>query len=93
MFFAGIIQRMRLLKVIAIMVIGPSLGVVSGFIIGSRLLPTDPNPGDSFLVIICAAIGFSVSIAASVMLADRSWRHSANLKARQNSNEVLPGGC
>lgn len=89
----GIIQRMRLLKVIAILVIGPLLGVVGGFIVGGLLLPSDPAPGDSFLVIICAAIGFSVSIAASVMLADWSWRHSVNLKTRPNASEVPPRNC
>ena len=37
----GIIQRMRLLKVITILVIGPLLGIASGFIVGGLLLPTD----------------------------------------------------
>jgi len=87
---AGIIQRMRLLKVIAILVIGPVLGVVFGLIVGGLLLPSDPTgrgaPGDGFLVILCTAIGLSVSVAASVMLADRSWRQSANLRTTHNSS-------
>ena len=94
---AGIIQRMRVLKVITILVVGPALGVVVGLIVGGLLLPSDPTgrgaPGDGFLIILCAAVGLSVSIAGSVMLADRSWRHSANLKGRHNSSEVPPGGC
>jgi Co/Zn/Cd efflux system component len=83
--------------VIAILVIGPFLGVVCGVIAGGLLLPADPTghsaPGDGFLVMLCAVVGLLVSIAASVMLADRSWRHSANLKTRRNSSEVPPGGC
>jgi len=88
---------MRLLKVIGILVTGPVLGVVSGLIIGGLLLPPDPTgrgaPGDGFLIMLCAGMGLAVSIAASVMLADWSWRHSANLKTRPNSSDVPPRDC
>lgn len=52
---------MRVLKVIAILVVGPLLGVVFGLILGGLLLPPDPSgrgaPGDGFLVMLCAGIG------------------------------------
>jgi hypothetical protein len=82
--------------VFAILVIGPVLGVMFGLIVGGLLLPSDPAgrgaPGDGFLVILCTGIGLSVSVAGSVMLANRCWRHSANLRARHNSGEETRGG-
>jgi hypothetical protein len=83
---------MRLLKVIGILLIGPVLGVVSGFIVGGLLLPPDPTgrgaPGDGFLIMFSIGIGLAVSIPASVLLAVWSWRRPAHLKARPNPSEV-----
>lgn len=83
---------MRLLKVIGILVIGPVLGAVSGFVVGGLLLPPDPTgrgaPGDGILIIYCVGIGLVVSILASIMLAVWSWRHSTRRKMPPSSSEV-----
>ena len=71
---------MRLFKVICVLVVGPVLGVISGFIVGSLLLPADPTgkgaPGDGFVIIISVLIGLALSIPVSVLLARRTWRRS-----------------
>jgi len=71
---------MRLFKVICVLVIGPVLGVISGFIVGSLLLPPDPTgnaaPGDGFLIVISVLIGLVLSIPAFILLARWTWRRS-----------------
>jgi len=88
---------MRLPKVIGILLGGPVLGVVSGFVVGGLLLPPDPTgrgaPGDGFLIMLCIGIGLAVSIPASVLLAVWSWRRSVHLKTPQNTSEAPSRRC
>jgi hypothetical protein len=66
---------MKLLKAIAILIVGPLLGIVSGFIVGGLALPPDPNfatsgghtaPGDGFAMLPYLFISFAASILMSV---------------------------
>jgi hypothetical protein len=83
---------MRLLKVVGILLIGPVLGVVSGFVVGGLLLPPDATgrgaPGDGFLFMLCIGIGLAVFIPASVLFAVWSWRRSSHLKTPPSPSEV-----
>ena len=83
---------MRLFKVIGILVVGPMLGAVSGFIVGGLLLPPDPTgrgaPGDGFLIMYCVGIGLVVSILTSVLLAVWSWRRSTRQKTAPSASGV-----
>ena len=88
---------MKIAKAAAIFVLGPLLGVLLGLIVGAFATPPDPNfiangshgsPGDGFLIMGCAALGFVVSVFASVML---TWtvprkQRSAGSKSEQLSN-------
>jgi len=67
---------MKFLKAIAILVFGPSLGIVLSFILGA--LPPDPNfvangghasPGDRFLILPYLFTSLLVSVPLSILLA------------------------
>ncbi len=69
---------MKFLKAIAILVFGPSLGMIVAFIMGAVALPLDPNfvangghasPGDGFSILPYLLISLLVSVPLSVVLA------------------------
>jgi hypothetical protein len=69
---------MRVVKVAAILLIGPSLAILIAFFLSALVLPADPNfeingshaaPGDGFLVMGFIFISLIISIPASAMLA------------------------
>jgi hypothetical protein len=72
---------MKIAKVLAIILIGPVIGLVLGFFVGSLFLTSNPSgqgsPGDGFLLILTAGAGFIVFGICSVLIAVRIWRHSA----------------
>jgi hypothetical protein len=88
---------MKIAKAAAILVLGPLLGIFLGFIIGALASPPDPSfvangshgsPGDGFLIMGCAALGFLVSVFVSIALAGSVLRkpRSAESKSEQLSN-------
>jgi hypothetical protein len=88
---------MKIVKAAAILVLGPLLGILLGFIVGAFLSPPDPNfvangshgsPGDGFLIMGCAALGFVVSVFVSIALTWSVLRkpRSAGSKSEQLSN-------
>lgn len=69
---------MKIVKAIAILLVGPLLGCIVGCIIAIFLLPPDPNfasngghaaPGDGFLVILCVLGSLLISVPLSAVLA------------------------
>jgi hypothetical protein len=79
---------MKVLKVVAVIVFGPLLGLALGFFLGGLFLSHDPtgrgSPGDGFLLLCTSGLGFAVSCLGSVLLAVRIWRNSASsAKARE----------
>ena len=88
---------MKIAKTAAILVLGPLLGILLGLIIGAFAIPPDPNfvangshgsPGDGFLIMGCAALGFVVSVFVSIVLTWTVLRkpRSAGSKSEQLSN-------
>jgi hypothetical protein len=88
---------MKIAKAAAILVLGPLLGILLGFIVGAFAIPPDPNfvangshgsPGDGFLIMGCAALGFVVSVFVSIALTWTVLRKpkSAGSKSEQLSN-------
>jgi hypothetical protein len=88
---------MKIAKAAAILVLGPLLGILLGLIIGALAIPPDPNfvangghgsPGDGFLIMGCVAMGFAVSVFASIALAGSVLRkpRNAESKSEQLSN-------
>ena len=88
---------MKIAKAAAILVLGPLLGVFIGFIIGALASPSDPSfvanrshgsPGDGFLIMGCAALGFVVSVFVSIVLTWTLLRkaRSGGSKSEQLSN-------
>lgn len=75
---------MRIAKVIAVMVFGPVLGIVTGFLVGILAMPAQTSaggraPGDGFLIMGCVALGFFISIPVSAILAGKLWSRSGKL--------------
>jgi hypothetical protein len=69
---------MKFLKVLAILLFGPLLGIVVAFVLGSLALPPDPNfvangervsPGDGFSILAYLFISLLVSVPLSFVLA------------------------
>lgn len=88
---------MKIGKVAAILVLGPLLGILLGLIVGVFATPSDPNfvahgshgsPGDGFIIMGCAALGFVVSIFVSIALTWTVLRkpRSVGSKTEQVSN-------
>lgn len=69
---------MKLVKVMAVVLIGPIIGLILGAIIGGFFLPADPSPGDGFLPILTGAAGGIVFLTGSVLLAVRIWTRSSD---------------
>jgi hypothetical protein len=68
-------------KVMAVMVFGPVLGILVGFLVGILAMPAQMRgraPGDGLLVIGCA-LGFFVSIPVSAVMAGKLWSRSGKL--------------
>ena len=72
---------MKIIKVIAVIVIGPAVGLVLGFFFGTLFLPSDATghgaPGDGFLLILTGGVGFIVFFIGSALFAGRIWRRSS----------------
>jgi len=88
---------MKIAKAAAILVLGPLLGILLGLVVGAFAIPSDPNfvangshgsPGDDFLIMGCAALGFVVSIFVSIVLTWPVLRkpRSSGSKSEQMSN-------
>jgi hypothetical protein len=87
---------MKIAKAAAILVLGPLLGILLGLIIGAVAIPPDPNfvangshgsPGDGFLIMGCAALGFVVSVFVSIALAGSVLRRP---RSAESKSEQLP---
>jgi hypothetical protein len=62
----------RVATIIAIVLSGPVLGILGGFVLGMCLLPADTAntgraPGDGFMIIGCIALGLFVFVPLSVI--------------------------
>jgi hypothetical protein len=68
---------MRMVKVIAVMLVGPIIGLMLGFFLGSFFIPSNPAPGDGFLLIFTGGAGFIVFCVVSALFAARIWRRSS----------------
>ena len=88
---------MKIAKAATILVLGPLLGILLGLIVGALASPPDPNfvangshgsPGDGFLVMGCAALGFAISVFVSIALAGSVLRkpRSSGPKSEQLPN-------
>jgi hypothetical protein len=71
-------RSMRIVKAVAIVLIGPALGILIAFFLGALTLPPDLNfaangghaaPGDGFLVMGYMVFSLMISIPSSVLLA------------------------
>ncbi|HEV2729500.1 MAG TPA: hypothetical protein VGV15_05670 [Terriglobales bacterium] len=70
---------MKVSKVITVVILGPLLGAVIGFCLGTFSVPIgDPQasraPGDGFLIILYVLGGFAIGVLASSVIAFRIWR-------------------
>jgi hypothetical protein len=69
----------KVLKAIAILILGPLLGVLIAFVAGALALRPDPNfakgghaaPGDGFLIMLFLGISLLVSVPISIAAAFR----------------------
>jgi hypothetical protein len=72
---------MKIVQIIAVILIGPTVGLILGFFLGSLFLPSDPTghgaPGDGFLLILTAGVGFIVFFIGSALFAAKIWRRSS----------------
>ena len=79
---------MRAVKVLAVMLVGPLMGIVAGFVASLALLPDGPgavvgsSPGDGFLIIGLVLLGFVVSLLISVAIAVAIGRQSSQPTAQ-----------
>ncbi len=71
---------MKFAKAIAVLLGGPSLGIVGAFLLSALALPADPNfarngghgaPGDGFLIIGFILVSLLISVPLSIWLACR----------------------
>ena len=72
---------MRIVKTLSLLIMGPVLGAIVGFVIGGLLLPSDPSgrgsPGDGFLILMCVGWGLIIFAIPSVLIAIRMVRKSS----------------
>jgi len=79
---------MKIVKVVAVMLLGPLLGILAGVVLALLKLPPNTSdvgraPGDGFLIMMFAFVGLVVSIPVSGALALAVWRRSGTA-ARSN---------
>jgi hypothetical protein len=71
----------KIVKVIAVIMIGPVVGLVLGFFLGTLFLPSEPTgrgaPGDGFLLILTGGVGFIIFFIGSALFAARILRRSS----------------
>jgi len=88
---------MRIVKTIAIVLIGPLLGILVAIVLAGFALPPDPNfarngghgsPGDGFSIILYIFISLVVSIPLSLLFAGIFWSRSG---ASQKSPQTTEG--
>jgi hypothetical protein len=75
----------RIAKVISVMLVGPLLGVIAGFLVGGITLNIilkgrHAAPGDGMLIMIFGLAGLLASIPLSAVVAAQLWRQ---LSARE----------
>jgi hypothetical protein len=74
-------------KVLAVMLVGPSLGILTGFVVSLLALPAEPagavgrSPGNGLLIIGFVSLGFVISLCVSAGIAVRVWRRSGQRTA------------
>lgn len=74
--------RVKTVKVVAVMLLGPLSGILVGFVVSLFMLPADRSgvvgrsPGDGFLIINLVSLGFLISLPVSAGIAVRIWRRS-----------------
>jgi hypothetical protein len=89
--------KMKIAKAAAILVLGPTVGILLGLTVGALVTPPDPSfvgngsdgsPGDGFLMMGCGGLGFVVSVFVSIALASTVLRkpRAAGSKPEQLSN-------
>ena len=68
---------MKVVKVITVLVFGPLLGAIAGFVLGIVAMPSPTpsggSPGDGILIMGCVGLGTLVSLLVSAALAWRMW--------------------
>jgi hypothetical protein len=75
---------MRIVKAIAIVLIGPLLGMLLAAILAGFTLPPNGPPGEGAVVIIYSLIGLVVSVPLSLSIAVIFWlRSGASRKSPQ----------
>jgi hypothetical protein len=76
---------MKIVKAIAIVLIGPLLGILVAIVLAVCALPPDPNfanngghgsPGDGFLIMLYIFISLVVSVPLSLLMAGIFWFRS-----------------
>jgi hypothetical protein len=65
---------MKVVKAITILLFGPILGILAGFLVGVIAMPVQTlsggrAPGDGFLMMGCLALGLCVSVPLSLLFA------------------------
>jgi hypothetical protein len=70
----------RVAKVIAVLIFGPILGLITGFVLGVVAMPSqvpgDRSPGDGFLIMGCIFVCVLLSVLGSAALAWKIWFRS-----------------
>jgi len=89
---------MKIVKAIAIVLIGPLLGILVAIILAVCTLPPDPNfasngghgsPGDGFLIILYIFSSLVVSVPLSLLLAGIFWFRSGPSRKSPQLTEGL----
>jgi hypothetical protein len=90
---------MKVARAATILVLGPLLGTLLGFSVGTFAIPPDPNfvangshgsPGDGFLIMGCAALGFVLSVFVSIAL---TWSVLRKPNCAGSKPNQLSTGC
>jgi hypothetical protein len=91
----------RIAKVISVMLFGPLLGVMTGFLFGVITVEVinllhgyndafnrqHPAPGDGIMIMIFGFFGLLVAIPLSVLLAGRLWQGQSSVNEAQIGKE------
>ncbi len=92
---------MRIVKVISVMLFGPLLGVIAGFLVGVITVRVinllhgyndafnrqHPAPGDGIMIMMFGFFGSLVAMPLSVLLAGRLWHGQSSVNQAQIGKE------
>ena len=81
---------MRIVKAIAIVLIGPLLGMLLAAILARFALPSDGPPGDGVLIIIYSLISLVASVPLSLSIAVVFWLRSGQVESPHSLPKVYP---